>query len=692
MAIYHLSASIIKRSAGRSVTAAAAYRAAAKIEDIKTGIVHDYSRKQGVDYSEIISPVSPNSNSSNQWLTNRAELWNKIELIEKRKDAQLAREVTIAIPTELSKPEQIALVREYVQTNYVAAGMIADINLHHLDGDNPHAHILLTMRNLQTSPEGVVEFGLKNTDWNSKELLLAQRKGWEEVANKYLAARGLDTRIDCRSLEEQGSPFIPQIHVGVHAMAMKRKGIATDRGEEFERIEVANNDIRARLEEIYQQEYTEPEPEHLIPDLNAEKESILEKQDYELGRLVHEMIPLNCKNSLKFGEYRIQRGYEDYIQVSTNRYGTKILELTRENDRWNTNILDPNTSKNTTKYYSPDYISELVNDFEKCVRYPTELQSKEFSNEIKHKYDPELPQIKYVDQGALFRKEMEETKALEDIISDHHWKYWIARDEAKTQIQKYSSLINSDSNHQCQKYELEFLNRTKNNLYELSTHINRNYLPRAGDTINNENKIVQKRFSYNTYRSIFTDISEERQATTEDKHIEFQKRIDGLSTQTLWMKNLTAEIESEIIKVRTHTEIESTRQKAKAAEKAVTIKIESLSLTQQPKVTRPRPPDRTPISEGDPRVHLRAMANKTHQPTIDLIKNQDLTIETLPIIQKPEATIFKLPILSEVAVQIEQQQLEHETTEKQRLTSLPENKQVIGKSQAKRKSNRGFER
>lgn len=249
MAIYHLSASIIKRSAGQSVTAAAAYRAAAKIEDLKTGIIHDYTRKQGVDYSEIISPVFPNSNSSNEWLTNRTELWNKIELIEKRKDAQLAREVTIAIPTELSRLDQIALVREYVETNYVAAGMIADINLHHLGGDNPHAHILLTMRNLQTSPAGVVEFGLKNTDWNSKELLLAQRKSWEEVTNKYLAASGWDARIDCRSLEEQGSPFIPQIHVGVHAMAMKRRGIATDRGDEFERIEAANNDIRAQLQE-----------------------------------------------------------------------------------------------------------------------------------------------------------------------------------------------------------------------------------------------------------------------------------------------------------------------------------------------------------------------------------------------------------------------------------------------------------
>ena len=150
MAIYHLSASIVKRSAGRSVTAAAAYRAAAKIEDITTGIIHDYTRKQGVDHGEIISPVSLNK-VGDQWLLDREQLWNKVEEIEKRRDAQLAREITIAIPTELDRASQIELVREYVRANFVDRGMIADINIHHLDGNNPHAHVLLTMRNLQIS-------------------------------------------------------------------------------------------------------------------------------------------------------------------------------------------------------------------------------------------------------------------------------------------------------------------------------------------------------------------------------------------------------------------------------------------------------------------------------------------------------------------------------------------------------------
>ena len=301
MAIYHLSASIVKRSAGRSVTAAAAYRAGSEIKDITTGLVHDYTHKKGVDYSVILSPI--NSSLGNEWLTNRQELWNKVEEAEKQKNAQLAREVTIAIPKELPRSEQIALVREYVTTNYVAAGVIADVNLHHLDGDNPHAHILLSMRNLQTSPEGIVKFGLKNRDWNSKELLLTQRKSWEEITNKYLAASGLDIKIDCRSLRDQGSEFIPQIHVGVHAMAMHRKGLQTDRKDEFDKIKAANNDIRARLEQIYEYE----------SELDEEENNEIKERDHKLAESIIEAIKHNpyprSENEAIKAEKRIARDH-----------------------------------------------------------------------------------------------------------------------------------------------------------------------------------------------------------------------------------------------------------------------------------------------------------------------------------------------------------------------------------------------
>ena len=362
MAIYHLSASIVKRSAGRCVTAAAAYRAAAKIEDITTGLVHDYTHKKGVDYSEILSPIS--TSLGNEWLTDRQELWNKIEEVERRKDAQLAREITLAIPRELSRPEQIALVREYVQTNYVAAGMVADVNLHHLDGDNPHAHILLTMRNLQTTPEGIVEFGLKNTDWNSKDLLLTHRKSWEEITNKYLANYGSDLKIDCRSLKEQGSEFIPQIHVGVHAMAMHRKGKQTDRGDEFARIEAANNDIRTRLQEIYQQESTEPEPE-VKQELTEQQQQQI-AADRKLAELIIQVMPSNSKETQTFGTYSI-KPRDNNFQVRTNNNHNVILNLKLENAIWVRYIRYPKKGEQQRYNYSNSDINTKVDDFVKTI-------------------------------------------------------------------------------------------------------------------------------------------------------------------------------------------------------------------------------------------------------------------------------------------------------------------------------------
>ena len=382
MAIYHLSASIIKRSAGRSVTAAAAYRAAAKIEDITTGLVHDYTRKNGVDYSEILSPIS--ASLGNEWLTDRQELWNKIEEVERRKDAQLAREITLAIPRELSRPEQIALVREYVQTNYVAAGMVADVNLHHLSGDNPHAHILLTMRTLQINPEGVVEFGLKNTDWNSKNLLLIQRKSWEEITNKYLANYGSDIKIDCRSLKQQGSEFIPQIHVGVHAMAMYRKGKSTDRGDEFERIEAENNYIRARLEWIYEEEAA-PESEPTQPYYIDES---IEERDRKLGKISFELTKDN-KSFVKFQGYTLKQHHQKYIEVRVDG-GAKILDLKQEDEKWNISI---NYPKNTARNYSENYVDSLVQHFEDCIRNPHNLaKNQESRNQIEKDRNSEIEQ------------------------------------------------------------------------------------------------------------------------------------------------------------------------------------------------------------------------------------------------------------------------------------------------------------
>ena len=252
MAICFVRAKVVSRGGGGSAAAAAAYRSGEKIKDEATGKTHDYTKKQGIDHSEILSPIA--ATAGNEWLTNRSALWNRVEAVEKRYDAQLAREMIIAIPRELTQPDQIELVRKYVQTTFVDRGMIADINLHHLDGTNPHAHVMLTMRELKIDERGIVSFGNKDRTWNDKKLLENQIKEWEIVANQYLERAGVDTRIDSRSYAEQGISRIPQIHLGKNVTAMRRQGIPTERGDLYDQIDKANEDIRAQLEIIYQAE------------------------------------------------------------------------------------------------------------------------------------------------------------------------------------------------------------------------------------------------------------------------------------------------------------------------------------------------------------------------------------------------------------------------------------------------------
>ena len=240
MAIYHFSAKVISRAKGKSATASAAYRSAAKIVDRRTGLIFDYTRKKGVDYSFILTPpLAPG------WMKKREELWNKVEEAERRKDSQLAREIEVAIPVELNKDEKLKLVRDFASEQFVKQGMVADISFHELQSHNPHAHIMLTMREIEG--EG---FGKKNREWNKRELIGEYRQAWADLANRALSEAGREERIDHRSLEAQGINRIPQIHLGANVNAMRKRGISTDRWEKYLSIEKANQEIESLEKEI----------------------------------------------------------------------------------------------------------------------------------------------------------------------------------------------------------------------------------------------------------------------------------------------------------------------------------------------------------------------------------------------------------------------------------------------------------
>lgn len=285
MAIYHFSSQVIGRSKGKSSVAAAAYRAGEKLIDDRTGLDHDYTKKSGIVYKEIMSP----SNSPN-WVNNREQLWNEIEKIEKRKDSQLAREINIALPKELSREEQTALTREFVENTFVSKGMVADICMHDVSNGNPHVHVMLTMRDI--TRDG---FGKKNRDWNNKGLLEEWREQWANHANKALERVGSTERIDHRSLEAQGIDRIPQIHVGVHASSMEKKGIETERGSLNKQIKEFNEKQVVELKEYKELKFKIEEEvkreESKYKYLNSDEKAYIHKAEKIIGEVAtHENL------------------------------------------------------------------------------------------------------------------------------------------------------------------------------------------------------------------------------------------------------------------------------------------------------------------------------------------------------------------------------------------------------------------
>ncbi|MGJ5155358.1 Ti-type conjugative transfer relaxase TraA [Bradyrhizobium sp. HKCCYLR1023] len=260
MAIYHLHVKVIGRKAGSSAVASAAYRSASRLRDERLGRDQDFSGKRGVVHSEVMLP----ENAPETW-GDRERLWNNVEAHEIRKDAQLAREVEFALPRELSEAQGIELARDFVRSEFVGLGMIADLNVHWDRAEDglpkPHAHVMLTMRAVDENG-----FGQKVRDWNRTELVERWRRRWAELANERLAELDIDARIDHRSLQDQGIALEPQTQIGAPAKRIEVRGIADEGGEadraEMHREIARNNGARiiadpsVGLEAITQQQST----------------------------------------------------------------------------------------------------------------------------------------------------------------------------------------------------------------------------------------------------------------------------------------------------------------------------------------------------------------------------------------------------------------------------------------------------
>ena len=252
--------------------AAAAYRSGEKLVNEWDGMTHDYTRKGGIVHTEIMLPShAPPS------FTDRSTLWNSVEEIEKSSTAQLAREIEVALPVELSRAEQLALVRAFVKENFVDTGMCADFAIHDKGTGNPHAHIMLTIRPIKENGKwgakcrkvydldsqgqrisdgkgGWKSHREDTTDWNQRGNAEKWRAAWASYANRALEATGRPERIDHRSYKRQGVDKIPSVHMGPAASQMERRGIQTQKGNINREIAADNKllkEIKARITRLY---------------------------------------------------------------------------------------------------------------------------------------------------------------------------------------------------------------------------------------------------------------------------------------------------------------------------------------------------------------------------------------------------------------------------------------------------------
>ena len=355
MAIYHLNAKVISRSNGQSATEAAAYRAAEKIYDERTGETFNYTRKKGVYSTEILAP-----NNAPDWMLDRSRLWNAAELFEKRSNSRTAREFDIALPTELTNPQKQDLVRNFVQDNFINKGLVADLAFHDINTHNPHVHIMITTRTVDENG-----LGAKDRSLDKKDFLLKLRESWATYTNDALESIGSSEKIDHRTLEEQNINRIPQIHLGANVAAMMKRGIATERGDEYLEIQTTNQQIEALEKQLVAVENSIKTESLLIQELSPENSSM------QTGVSNADIT----KTTLELSKKRINKGVNDDGD-ERERSEESEAELTAELRRINEAVIESNRQTDENRRRLQDLSNRLGNDGRKTRKSGKSTQQK----------------------------------------------------------------------------------------------------------------------------------------------------------------------------------------------------------------------------------------------------------------------------------------------------------------------------
>lgn len=427
VAIYHFSLQIAKRNNGkRSLIAMAAYRSGERLYSELYEKENFYGHRLVKPDAFILKPDYVPSEFSD-----REYLWNKMELAETSPNARLCREVNIALPVELSNEDQKELVTSYVQKMFVSKGMIADVAIHRDDCNNPHAHIMLTMRkvdekgqisNKQKRIPVLDEHGkqvynekghrktvsIKTTDWDKKELLLEARKEWANMTNKLLRERGIDEQITEKSHKELGKKELPTIHEGVLSRKLEERGIVTNQVQHNQMVREHNQSVQK------------------LNDLEEKKELLIEQEQQPTKQFYKQTFSPMEKKELKALAKELR------FFVSSENLEKRLDEL----KRWENSLLFGNKKDIQTQRLQLSRISderEKIQQAEEiltkqavrfCQKHYPELQTEDYSPKVLQAIVAET-----IDQKELLTKEMIEQLSDTESMIEQAKEYQLFKDQ-----------------------------------------------------------------------------------------------------------------------------------------------------------------------------------------------------------------------------------------------------------------------
>ncbi|NBA56848.1 MobQ family relaxase [Enterococcus hirae] len=421
MAIYHFSMQVAKRENGkRSLIAMAAYRSGERLYSELYEKENYYGHRSVKPDAFILKP-----DYVPEEFDNREYLWNKMELAETSSNAQLCREVNIALPVELSNEDQKELVTKYVQKMFVSKGMIADVAIHRDDSNNPHVHIMLTMRKVDENGQILNKrkrvplldehgkqvynekghrktVSIKTTDWDKKELLLEARKEWANVTNKLLRERGINEQITDKSHKELGRKELPTIHEGVLSRKLEERGIVTEQVKHNQLVREHNQSV------------------HKLNDLKEKKELLMDQEQQPTKQFYKQTFSPMEKKELKALAKELR------FFVSSENLEKRLDEL----KRWENSLLFGNKKDIQTQRLQLSRISDEREKIQQaeailtkqavrfCQKHYPELQTENYSPKVLQAIVAEtINQKELLEKEAI--KQLSDTESMIEQAKDY---------------------------------------------------------------------------------------------------------------------------------------------------------------------------------------------------------------------------------------------------------------------------------